>query len=838
MRSVLALSLSLLLKFRRSRPEFKILSNLYGFWEGMIFLNFELLYCQNVAFSFSIFPLVRFITLSLIFMKKAPNHKTKIFYLTVLVLLTINMMIANSIINPLGLSVLSFELCIFFYSLWSQKKTKKNSYKNDASLSEILNFLPIGFIVVKKNIIDDDDDYTIESFNEKAIHLLGVDKKNLSVGFLVSEMKTFQFSKIPLEGKTGQDHSSWTFHEFQDVFKKTDDVSLLRFQKNFCQTQAAETSFTEFMNIKKIPTFKRNEKKPSDTQISPNTLIDFTSRKISHDLKILIKHSRDHSLLYILITEIDSVEELKSKNEQKSRLINSFSHELKTPLNASIPMLEICKQEKNVETNEFYIEKVICCLKLLELALNNILDYSLIMTDEFILNFSKFQLRTILKDINEIVLEKLYIKGLKFDWNLPFEVSLNSDYVRLKQILLNLILNSIQFTEKGSIFIDIQKVKETPLILQFSVTDSGIGIPKEKLSKLIENLKFNAEIPINSTGSCLGLIISNNISILLGEEQLKINSETDKGTTVSFIVLDQNLENVDLKKPQNNEKSTTKDVKSNNIIEISHTFHNSKKYLEESILSSENKKINSLNFFGKKSEVYYYNKSEDVLPKKSKFETLNKKDNSEKKTNHTFNEKITNHTFDQEISSLCLTTELDMHNFKNLIKFKNDPSNFYQINQMFSETSEIKNDDSPVFFESLVPKICQCPEVLIVDDDPFNLFSLEVLLKKLKVNCVKASNGLKALEILQNYRYCVEDCRAIQLILMDYQMPVLDGVETAEKIKRMIEEGEVRNVKIVGCTAFCAKTEVFRMMDSGMSDVIFKPVNIDILEGVLKKLLK
>ena len=69
-------------------------------------------------------------------------------------------------------------------------------------------------------------------------------------------------------------------------------------------------------------------------------------------------------------------------------------------------------------------------------------------------------------------------------------------------------------------------------------------------------------------------------------------------------------------------------------------------------------------------------------------------------------------------------------------------------------------------------------------------------------------------------------------------MPVLDGVETAEKIKSMIEEGEVRNLKIVGCTAFCAKTEVFRMMDSGMSDVIFKPVNIDILEGVLKKLLK
>ena len=135
-------------------------------------------------------------------------------------------------------------------------------------------------------------------------------------------------------------------------------------------------------------------------------------------------------------------------------------------------------------------------------------------------------------------------------------------------------------------------------------------------------------------------------------------------------------------------------------------------------------------------------------------------------------------------------------------------------------------------------KPCRCPEVLIVDDDPFNLFSLEVILKKLRFSCLKASNGLIAINVLQNHKYCVEDCLGIQLILMDYQMPELDGVETTSQIKGMIEKGELRNVKIVGCTAFCAKTEVFRMMDSGMIDVIFKPVNIDILDGVLKKCVR
>ena len=537
------------------------------------------------------------------------------------------------------------------------------------------------------------------------------------------------------------------------------------------------------------------------------------------------------------------MEELKSQNELKTRLINSFSHELKTPLNATLPLLEFCKNEKNLETNECYLEKAICCLKLLELALNNILDYSLIITEELILNFSRFKIKSLFYDIHEIILEKLNIKTLKFELNLPFEIELHSDYVRLKQILLNLLLNSIQFTEKGSIIVSIEVVQEKPLKLKFMVKDSGIGIAQEKLFKLMENLKFNAEIPINSTGSCLGLIISNNIANLLGGEPLNIESEVKIGTTVTFYLVDQNEE---FSSGDKNLRKTLRTLKSNNhrsrsradiIMEASRSFFSSKKIFNDKMqhdmaLETNKRNFNSLKFDVKKIEYVYYNNSERILPINNRIDYIPNTDQPL-----------------EDQSRLSLGYELETHNFENLITAQNDLSpivsrsndrfQFHETNK--TDINSDKNFDITninIVIESLVQKPCRCPEVLIVDDDPFNLFSLEVILKKLRFSCLKASNGLIAINVLQNHKYCVEDCLGIQLILMDYQMPELDGVETTSQIKGMIEKGELRNVKIVGCTAFCAKTEVFRMMDSGMIDVIFKPVNIDILDGVLKKCVR
>lgn len=853
-RGVFALVLFLVIRFQRKHKVLSFLAGLYWFWEAIIFVNFEILFCGSACFSNSLFPLVRFMAISAFLFK---NKSKRIIFISFM-LFGINITAVNSILDPLGTLVLLIELAVFLYLFCSFSQTTEAEKKTD-SLSEMLNVLPIGFIVVKKGDIH--NDFTIERYNEKALNLLEVDRNSLDVPFIVSEMKTYRFSKTSSEKKDGtQDFSSWTFHEFQDFFKKTKDVSLLRLKKDFTPKKIRESSkkFPEDPNRQQ----KKSEENQNFSELPVNsTFNESHSRNFSHDLKLSIKHSANRSFLYIFITNIDSLEELKSQNELKTRLINSFSHELKTPLNATLPLLEFCKNEKNIETTECYLEKAICCLKLLELALNNILDYSLIITEEFILNFSRFKIKSLFYDIHEIILEKLNIKSLKFELNLPFEIELHSDYVRLKQILLNLLLNSIQFTEKGTIIVSIEVLKEKPLKLKFIVKDSGIGIAEEKLFKLRENLKFNAEIPINSTGSCLGLIISNNIANLLGGEPLSIESEVKIGTTVSFYLVDQNEEfSSGDKLEKNSYKKTLRTLKSNNhrsradiIMEASLSFFSSKKLFEQlndkikndmtlsPAKASEPKfrNFNSMKFEVKKHDYVYYNNSERVLPINNRIDYIPDTDQPL-----------------EDPSRLSLGYELETHNFENLITSpKNEVSPIvsrthdrFQFQETFNIDRGSKTDNNSdknlditnvnIVIESLIQKPCKCPEVLIVDDDPFNLFSLEVLLKKLRFSCLKASNGVIAINVLQNHKYCVEDCLGIQLILMDYQMPELDGVETTSQIKGMIEKGELRNVKIVGCTAFCAKTEVFRMMDSGMIDVIFKPVNIDVLDGVLKKCVR
>lgn len=823
LRVCLSMILSLLIRFKKKRHELSILASLYWFWEGLIFLNLEFFLC-GFRSSFFLFPMVRFMTISALILQSKSQKNKKLIFLLSYLLLALNMIFITSKLNVLGLPALLIDLTVFYYFFFSSTppNSEKPLEKNNENISEMLNFLPMGFIIVNKG--KKLNEYSIRNFNDQALNLLGVERKDMTVPFLVSEMRTFRLSKLHSdEKKIEKNSSSWSFHEFQDCFEKTEDLFLLRLKKNIFQAKPDDTltKISETLNIlSRSPNSENYEKNQN------STAIDFRSKKVAFDLKISIKHSKNHALIYIFITDIDFLEELKSQNEVKTRLINSFSHELKTPLNASIPMLELCKEEKKF--NEFYIEKVICCLKLLELALNNILDYSLILSEEFILNFSRFKLSGIINDIHEIVLEKLKIKDLTFDCNIAFELHLNSDYVRLKQILLNLVLNSIQFTEKGKISIEIKKLEETPLKIKFTVRDTGIGISAEKLVKLKEFLNFNTEIPINSTGSCLGLIISNNIAVLLGGDPLIIDSEVTKGTTVSFSLLDQNTANQTFdkdsvknetaiileKKPESLIEKTVK--KTTAIIEASRTFNSSRKNTEENIQGNMNfKSVDFLNVVN--WENLYYHHSEKILPKYNRFDRLTSIDQPlERMTSDVPN---------------SIGQELDLHNFENLIEFKTDT----MANRLLSESDEL-----PVFiFDTIAQKMCHCPQVLIVDDDPFNLLSLELLLKRLGFSCLKASNGQMALNIMLNNRGCGEECLGIQLILMDYQMPVLDGVETTKRIKVLIQKGEInKNVKVVGCTAFCAKTEAFRMMEAGMSDVIFKPVKIDILEEVLNRFVK
>ena len=150
----------------------------------------------------------------------------------------------------------------------------------------------------------------------------------------------------------------------------------------------------------------------------------------------------------------------------------------------------------------------------------------------------------LLDEVSSIIKEQVVLKGLEFiiekDDSIDENLRIYSDYIRLKQLLLNILSNAMQFTSsKGKISFKISIFSLEPLAIEFRITDTGIGISQEKLLKLNEKLLTNGEITLNSTGSCLGLIISHNIATLLGKYGLEINSKENTGTFVRFIVVDQ-----------------------------------------------------------------------------------------------------------------------------------------------------------------------------------------------------------------------------------------------------------------------------------------------------------
>ena len=77
--------------------------------------------------------------------------------------------------------------------------------------------------------------------------------------------------------------------------------------------------------------------------------------------------------------------------------------------------------------------------------------------------------------------------------------------------------------------------------------------------------------------------------------------------------------------------------------------------------------------------------------------------------------------------------------------------------------------------------------------------------------------------------------QGIRLVLMDYQMPVLDGVESTKEIRKMIQRGEIKDIPVIGCTAFTAKNEVLKCLEAGMNDIFFKPLNRNVIQNIIKQ---
>lgn len=517
------------------------------------------------------------------------------------------------------------------------------------------------------------------------------------------------------------------------------------------------------------------------------------------------------------ITQRKQTEEnlIKAKNEaeQASRIKSAFlatmSHEIRTPLNAIIGMSSVMSTTRLNEEQQNYVNAIKTSSDSLLSLVNNILDFSKIEAGMMMIEKGEVSPEEIITETIDILGQLANQKGIYLYSRIHPDtpVKIESDKTRLRQVLINLVGNAIKFTEKGFIEISIRPDENNKLKL--IVTDTGIGIPRNKINDLF---KVFTQVDNTTTrkygGTGLGLAITDKLVSLLGGT-IKVASQEGKGSQFSFTIQD-----------FSNGKNT---IKRGSLL---------RKYTgTKMVLVSPEKTvaaiIRSLNDERgiKTTVVEQFAEVPDVMEGATAIFA-----DTTSISNYTIPESIKNseiiivkHQLKELPAELAKALDAPSRKVLNL------PANSVTYQKLLDKLIKVKDNRPRVLdgAEITPTKNDELPplKLLVVDDNKVNLMMMEVIMKNIGYKVDFANNGREAVEKCLANKY--------NLVFMDVQMPEMDGIEATTIITAQLKE---KSPAIVALTANAFPEDKQACIDAGMIDFLPKPVTMDTIKSLLARL--